>query len=195
MLDKLFNLVREMGAEPVVNNPAVPNEQNDAVLASATESVTEALKSSLASGGLQQVLSLFGQQQSGGNLGQLPLVQMMLSSFTSKLTGQFGLNGNQATQVASSLIPSVLSQLVGRTVDPANNGFDLNSLVRTVTGSSAQLPDLNGLLSRFTSGSIDTNGDGKIDLQDIISKVSSAAQQPGNTGGGGIMDMLKGMMK
>lgn len=44
MLENLFNLIKEQGQEVVVNNPAVPNEQNNAVLASATSSVAEGLQ-------------------------------------------------------------------------------------------------------------------------------------------------------
>ena len=32
MFDQLSELVKQFGGEAVVNNPAVPNEQNDAVM-------------------------------------------------------------------------------------------------------------------------------------------------------------------
>ncbi|WP_341834268.1 hypothetical protein WJU16_14825 [Chitinophaga pollutisoli] len=40
MLDQLVQLVRENAQETVVANPAVPNEQNDAVIGEATPSQT-----------------------------------------------------------------------------------------------------------------------------------------------------------
>ena len=66
MFENLFNLIQEQGSDDVINNPVVPNEQNNAVLASATSSVTEGLQGELAGGGLQNILSLFG---GGGNPG------------------------------------------------------------------------------------------------------------------------------
>jgi hypothetical protein len=65
MLESHFNLVKENGTEAVINNPAIPNEQNDAVIANATHSVADELQGVLAGGGLQNVLSLFNQN--GGN--------------------------------------------------------------------------------------------------------------------------------
>jgi hypothetical protein len=31
MLENLFNLIKEHSADAVINNPAIPNEKNDAV--------------------------------------------------------------------------------------------------------------------------------------------------------------------
>ena len=59
MLEELFSLIKEQGTEAVINNPAVPNEQNNAVIADATHSVASELQGVLAGGGLQSVLSLF----------------------------------------------------------------------------------------------------------------------------------------
>lgn len=195
MLDQLFSLVKEMGAAPVIENPVVPNEQNEAVLVSATQSVTEEMQTTLAGGGLQQVLSLFGGQNTGSEAGSHPLVQSILANFSGKLTGQHGLSTDQAGQVAGDLIPSVLSQLVNRTNDPGDSRFDLNGLIGSLTGGGGQLPDMNGILSRFSKGGLDADGDGKVELEDIISKVSGAASQARGGSGGGMMDMIQGFLK
>ena len=39
MFDQLSELVKQFGGEAVVNNPAVPNEQNDAVMQEAGGSI------------------------------------------------------------------------------------------------------------------------------------------------------------
>ena len=124
------------------------------------------------------------------------LVRSILSNFTGKLTGQHGLSNEQAGQVAGNLIPGVLNQLmINRTNDPGDSRFDLNSIVFSLTGGGSQLPDLNGLLSPFSHGGLDTDGDGKPEPEDIISKVSGAATQASSAGGGGIMDMIQGFLK
>lgn len=68
MLKNLFNLIKENGTDAVINNPAIPNEENNAVLADATHSVADGLQAALAGGGLQSILSLFssGENHSGG---------------------------------------------------------------------------------------------------------------------------------
>ncbi|MES2847895.1 MAG: hypothetical protein V4685_02480 [Bacteroidota bacterium] len=208
MLENLFSLVKEQGLDSVINNPEVPNEQNDAVLASATDSVAGGLQNALASGGLQNVLSLFGGQENNnsGGIGSLmnnPIVSNIISSFTQKLTNEQGIPSNQASGIAGNLIPSVISSLIGKTRDANDGSFDMNSIIGSLTGGQSQQAggngfDFNGILSKFTGGGgLDTDGDGQVELSDIISKVSGGAQQQQQQtgGGGGLMDMIKGFMK
>jgi hypothetical protein len=203
MLENLFNLIKEQGTESVINNPVVPNEQNDAVLASATHSVAEGLQGTLAGGGLQNVLSLFGSggNNSGGSLLNNPIVSNIISNFTQKLTNNHGIAGDQASGIAGNLIPSVISNLINKTNNPNDSSFDINSIIGSLTGGGGAAQsgggfDLNGILSKFTGGGgLDTDGDGKVELSDIVSKVTGGAQQAQAGGGGGFMDMIKGFMK
>jgi uncharacterized membrane protein YeaQ/YmgE (transglycosylase-associated protein family) len=207
MLENLFNLVKEQGFDSVINNPEVPNEQNDAVLASATDSVAGGLQSALASGGLQSVLSMFGGgNNNGGGIGSLmnnPIVQSIIGNFTNKLTNDHGISSNQASGIAGNLIPSVISSLIGKTTNPNDSSFDMNSIISSLTGGGQQQAggsgfDFNGILNKFTGGGgLDSDGDGQVELSDIISKVTGGAQQQQQQagGGGGLMDMIKGFMK
>lgn len=204
MLENLFNLVKEQGTDAVINNPAIPNEQNDAVLADATHSVADGLQGVLAGGGLQSVLSLFnsGGNNSGGNgLLNNPIVSNIISSFTNKLTNNHGIAGDQAGVIANSLIPNVLSNLINKTNDPNNSSFDIGGIIGSLTGGGGGQTgggfNLGGLVSKFTSGGLDANNDGHVGLDDLISKVTGGAQQQqqAQTGGGGLMDMIKGFMK
>lgn len=203
MLENLFNLIKEQGQGDVINNPAVPNEQNSAVLASATDSVAEGFQGVLAGGGLTDIMSMFGGTQNSaasssgiGSLMNNPIVGNIISSFTNKLTNQHGIAPDQASGIAGSLIPNVISKLIGRTQDPNDNGFDMNSIIGSLTGGSTQGGgfDLQGLLKKFGGGGLDTDGDGKVEISDIVSKVTSGAKQQQSSGGGGIMDMIKGFM-
>lgn len=203
MLENLFNLIKEQGQEAVIENPAVPNEQNNAVLASATSSVAEGFQGVLAGGGLSDIMSMFGgthnsAASSNGLSGLLnnPIVGNIIRSFTDKLTNQHGIPQQQANGIAGSLIPSVISKLITRTQDPNDSGFDMNSIIGSLTGGGTQGGgfDLQGLLGKFGGGSLDTDGDGKVEISDIISKVTSGAKQQQSSGGGGLMDMIKGFM-
>jgi hypothetical protein len=205
MLENLFNLIKEQGTDAVINNPAVPNEQNDAVLASATHSVAEELQGTLAGGGLTNILSLFGGggNNAGGGLMNNPIVGSIISNFTNKLIGNHGISSNQAGGIASSLIPGVISSLISRTNNPGDSSFDINSIIGSLTGGATAQSggggfDLGGLVSKFAGGGLDANGDGHVGLDDIISKVTGGAQQQqqqAQAGGGGIMDLIKGFMK
>lgn len=203
MLENLFSLVKEQGFDSVINNPEVPNEQNEAVLASATDSVAGGLQNALASGGLQNVLSLFGNRDNngGGGIGSLmnnPIVQSIIGNFTNKLTNEQGISSTQASGIAGSLIPSVISSLIGKTNDPNDSSFDMNNIIGSLTGGGGTSSggfDFNSILSKFGGGGLDTDGDGQVELSDIVSKVSGGAQQAQTGGGGGLMDMIKGFMK
>lgn len=201
MLEELFSLIKEQGTDTVINNPAIPNEQNNAVLADATHSVASELQGVLSGGGLQSVLSLFsnGNNNSGGSsLLNNPIVSNIISSFTNKLTTNHGIAPDQAGGIANNLIPSVLSNLISKTNDPSNSSFDIGSIISSLTGGAQNGGggfDISSLVSKFTSGSLDANNDGHVGLDDIISKVSGGAQQQqSQNGSGGLMDVIKGFM-
>lgn len=219
MLDQLFNLVKQFSGNAVVNNPEVPNEKNNEVVAEATNTIAGGLQNMLSGGGLKDILSMFqggGNNAGGGSssgisgLMKNPIVSMMIGHFISKLTGKFGLKSGQASNIANDVIPNALSGLITKTNDPNDNSFDLNSLIGSLTGggnSSAPTSgasvsngiggfDLNSLIGKITG---DKDGDGDTDIQDIIKSVTGGAQkqqenQAQSGGGGGIMDMLKGLI-
>jgi hypothetical protein len=205
MLENLFNLIKEQGADAVINNPAIPNEQNNSVIADATHSVASELQGVLAGGGLQSVLSMFGNTTSGnsgvGSMLNNPIVSNIISSFTNKLTNNHGIAGDQASGIAQNLIPNVISSLISKTNNPADSSFDINGIISSLTGSGSTAQatggfDLQGIIGKFTSGGLDTDGDGQVGISDIIGKVTGGAQQQSQSGsGGGLMDMLKGFMK
>ena len=63
MFEQLTQLVQQFGQDHVVNNPAVPNEQNDAVINHASGSILDSLKNIASQeGGLSQ---LTGMLQNG----------------------------------------------------------------------------------------------------------------------------------
>lgn len=206
MLDNLFDLVKGLAGDAVIKNQEVPNEQNEAVIAEATNTVAGGLQNMVAGGGLQSILSLFGGggQQKGGIMSN-PIVSMMIGHFANKLMNKYKLGSSQASGVAANLIPSVISNLINKTNDPSDNGFSLDSLLNSLTGGKStevaqqqQAAGDNGfsfqnLISQFTGGGQQGGGGG---LMDIVSQIAGGAQnQQKQQGGGGLMDMIKGFIK
>ncbi len=214
MLEQISQLVKQYGQEIVIDNPNSPNEDNNAVLAEATSTITGGMQNMLAGGGLQDIISMFtrggennqGNQTSGiGGLIKNPIVTMMIGHLVSKLVGKFNINPAQASQVANNLIPNVLNGLVTKTADtdPSNDAFDLNDLIGSLTGGGAATAasgggfDFQGLIEKFTGGGngAKTGNGGGFDLQDIISQVTQGAQQKQQQqakGGGGITELIQG---
>ncbi|NIG52711.1 hypothetical protein [Chitinophaga sp. Cy-1792] len=181
MLEQLLQLVQEHAQGAVVNNPAVPNEQNQAVMQAASESITNGLQQELANGNTEGVLSLLGGHTSTeGN----PVVNNISNNFLDTLLQKFNLDKGAATQLAGSLIPTVLGSLVSKTNDPSNSHFSLDGILGSLTGGASSGLDLNGILGKLKSG-LDTNGDGNVDLGDLKNILSNGAkgQQEGGIGG------------
>ncbi|MCW3462734.1 hypothetical protein [Chitinophaga nivalis] len=196
MLEQLMQLVREQAQDTVVNNPAVPNENNDAVIGAATESITSGLQQELANGNAAGVLSLLGGH-SGDNVATNPLVSNISNNFVGTLLEKFNLDKGVAQQLAASLIPGVLGSLINKTNDPANSSFSLDGILGSLTGSSTQGINLQGILGKLKGG-LDQDGDGDVDFNDLKGLLSNGArQQQGNNtnnDGGGIGGLLKGLL-
>jgi hypothetical protein len=202
MLKELFDLVKGNAAESVINNPDVPNEHNDAVVAEATNTVASGLRNVVAGGGLQSLLSLFG---SGGSdrksLLSNPIVSMMMGHFAGKLMNNYNLNSSQANNLSGSLIPNVLGNLINKTNDPNDSGFSLERLLGSITGGKSDEivrqqnsggGGLQDLLRQFTGGGQESGGG----LMDIVKSLAGGAQQQQQrNGGGGLMDIIKGFIR
>lgn len=212
MLDKLVELVKSLAGDAVVNNPDVPNEHNDDVVAEATNTVAGGLQNMVAGGGLQNIISMFsggaGQQQDSKGLLSNPIVNMMIGHFASKLMSKFGLGSTQASGVANDLIPNVLSGLINKTNDPNNSSFTLDNLLHTLTGGqSTQVAQdqqtagnsgfsFQNLIGQFTGGGGTQQAGGGGGLMDIVSKLTGGAQNAQQQqGGGGLMNLIQGFLK
>lgn len=193
MLENILQMVREYGETEVVNNPAVPNEHNNAVMSEASLAVAGTLQQALANGNMQDLMGLFQQGQEPDVMAN-PLGQQMNSGFIESITSKLGIDSKTATGIASSLIPLVISTLVKRTNSdaPEDSGFNISSLIGSLTngGQGGGGLDIGGIISQFTGGGQGQQGGGGFDLNDIIEKVSGGAKQ--QQGGGGLADMIQG---
>lgn len=191
MLDQLMDLVREHAQTAVVNNTAVPNENNEAVIGAAATSITTGLQQALANGQTADVLALFnGNDATTGN----SVVSGISNNFVSTLLEKLNLDKGAAQQIAASLIPTVLGALTNKAKDPNDSSFSLEGIFNSLTGGAAQGINLQGILGSL-SGGLDKNGDGKVNLDDLAGLFSNGAkQQQGNDNtSGGLDGMLKNL--
>ncbi len=202
MLDQLLQLVQGSAQEDIVDNPEVPNNHNQEAIGLTTSAVAGGLQSALASGGFKQVLDMFSGQS---GLTNNPITNNISNDLVKSLSDKLGINSQAASGIAASLIPKVLGSLINKTQDPNNNSFTLDGLVKGLSGGDAgggsALGGLNlqGMLQKAMSGGLDKDGDGDVDLQDVIGMVTGAAsgagQQGNGSSAGGIMDTIKGFFK
>lgn len=213
MIDQLLNIVKQFGQDSVVNNPEVPNEYNQEVMADATKTIAGGFQNVMAGGGFQNILDLFKGNSnaggSGGGVGGLlknPIVTMMVGYFISKLVGKYKMSPASASSIANNLIPNSINDLIQKTNDPHNEQATMDNLVGALVGKGAvaEQPSSGGgfslqnLLEQFTGGGNGGSGGSGFDLQDIIGGLTRKAQnnfQDQQSGGGGLMDLIKGFMK
>ena len=199
MLKELFELVKGHANETVINNPDVPNEQNNDVVAEATNTVASGLRNIVAGGGVQSLLGLFGGGNDKKSLLRNPIVSMMMGHFAGKLMNKFNMNNTQANNLSGNLIPSVLGSLINKTNDPNDSGFSLERLLGSITGNKSGLTDsqsgggLQDMLARLTGG--ENSGGSGGGIMDIVKNMAGGAQQQQQSNGGGLLDIIKGFMK
>lgn len=145
MLENLFNLVKENAGSAIINNPAIPNEKNDAAISEATTGIMDHLKSAMSGGGLSSITEMF----SGGDVKNNPMITSMSSGVAQKLMSKFGISSEQASGVVSNLVPNVMSSLVKKTNDPNDKSFDLQGIIGSLSGGEGLSGVLGGLKNLF----------------------------------------------
>ena len=201
MLKELIDLVKQQAQQPVINNPAVPNEYNKAVVAEASNTVASGLRNIVAGGGLQSLLALFtGSGRDRKSLLSNPIVSMMMGHFAGKLINKFNLDSSQANNLSGTLIPDVIGALVNKTNDSRDNNFSLEKLLASITGGksnevASQMQGQGGLqdLLRDFSGEGHNNIGGWLDI--VKSLAGGAQQQQQRNGEAGLMEMINGYLK
>jgi hypothetical protein len=201
MFEQLLDLVKGHSQDAIVNNPDVPNQHNEAVQQEATSSIMSTLQGLLGGGGngAAQVLNLFNQNNSGADINNHPVAQSMSQNLIGSLMSKFGIGGQQAGGIASMLLPMVLNKLVGGASNSnAGGGLNIQSIFNSLSGGKTGGMDIGSLVSQFGGNALDKNHDGHVDLADLTAAFAGGGnaqpQQEQQSGGGGILDALSGLL-
>jgi hypothetical protein len=183
MVENLNGLVKENANATIITNAAIPNERNEEAVQEASSAIEQSLKNSLSGGNVKEVANLFNG--AGDNITANPVTQQATGNFIDRLQSRFGLNVQQSANIANNLIPTVLKRLVQKTGDPADNSFSIQKIFNEVSGGKTEGMNVQEMLTKF-KGSMDKDGDGDVDLQDLKSFFA---------GSGGVVDKIKGLFK
>ncbi len=160
MLDNLLELVKSHATEGIINNPAIPNEHNDAAVQVASSSIFDTLKNAASGGNFSDIVSMFN---GGGNNAALsPLVNIMQNDMVQNLMHKFGLDQAAASNAASNVLPNAISSLVNKTNDPNDSSFNIQDIISKVSGGAGGF-DIGSLVSKFTGGNNSQSGGGIMD--------------------------------
>lgn len=189
MLDQLLTLIQDQSQDAVVNNPAIPNENNGAVINTLVGSITNGFQEQIQSGNVAGLMGLLsGKAGQGNSLLSNPIVAGIAQSAISSLTQKLGLNQGVAGSVVSSVLPGVLGSLIGKISNSSDNSLDFNSVLGGLLGNT----------NSSQSGGFDLNqigyalADGKLDMNDLVRiggsvlSGSSNSANPSNSQPGGL---------
>lgn len=176
MLEQLQEIVRHVGQQTVVENPAVPNDQNEAVLQETNQSIFGGLQQMVQQQGVGGLTQLF-QGVQGENAHANPGVQQLSGNVAGNLTSKLGINSATAQQISTTMIPQVIGKLFHRTKDPNDKGLDIGSVLSSLGAKTAGNTGgaqtgglgLGGMLNKVGGKlGLDKDGDGDTDLNDLM---------------------------
>ena len=182
-MENLNNLVKENADAAIINNTSIPNERNDEAVQEASIAIEDSLKTSLNGGDVKEVANLFNG--AGDNVATSSVTKQATGNFINRLQSHFGLDVQQAANIANNLIPTVVKRLVQKTSDPADKSFDLQKIFNEVSGGKTNGLNVQGMMTKF-KGSMDKDGDGDVDMQDLKAFFA---------GNGGVVDKVKNLFK
>ena len=145
MLENLEKLIRDNAQELVINNPDIPNEQNEQVIQAASGSIVDALKNQIGGGNITDLIGSLGQ----GNAGAV--VNEVSDSFAGKL-GALGINMDTAKSIGAALIPMIMAKFFNKAADPKDSSFDLQDILGKLAGGADGKFDLNDITDMLGGG-------------------------------------------
>ncbi|MCA1919739.1 MAG: hypothetical protein LDL38_10090 [Flavobacterium piscis] len=167
MFEQLTQLVQQYSGTSVVNNAAVPNEQNEAVINETSNSIFTGLQKIASEGGGEQLASLFNGNSSIDSSN--PVVQQITQQLSGSLGEKFGLSSQTSSGVAAGMIPQILSSLINKAKDPNDSSFQISDIISSLTGNSSQASGIMETINKYgMQFGLDQNNDGKVDVTDVL---------------------------
>lgn len=140
MFDNLLDLVKQNAGDAIINNPAIPNQHNDAAINTAGNSIMNTLTQQASGGNMNQIMSMFQNGATQNN----PMMNSITNNVSGDLAKKFNLDSNAANGIAQQLIPQVMNQLVSKTNDPKDSSFDMSSVLGALGGNKSGISDMLG---------------------------------------------------
>ncbi len=169
MIEQIQELIQRYGNDAIVKNPAIPNEQNEAVATQTGKSLMYGLQEMASSGNFEQLAGLFNSNNLDSSN---PGVSHLNDKVSGDLMQKFGMDSATSKGLVASLIPMVLGALMGKAKDSSDSSFNISDIIAAISGGSGNSAGgagggLMDSLSKYgASFGLDSNSDGKVDLGD-----------------------------
>lgn len=142
MFDEILSLVKDHASELLSANAILPAEQQADASHEAGQSILETLKNKVGEGKLTELTSLIG-----GTTGlDSPVTAAASENLTARLVEKLGISPEQASTVATAIIPEIMAKFVQKANDPEDKSIDLKSMIGQVMGGSFNLGGIMGMV-------------------------------------------------
>jgi len=150
MLENILELVKDQ-VLPAINKADIPEEKKQQAVDTTASTILDGLKDQLIPDNLSELMNLFGKGSGSSSFGSNVMVQTIQSSVVSALTQKVGLNSGIANTIAGVVVPAVVNMLSSKVEDSNEPGFNLESLVKSLTGSDSGNDGKGGLAGMLGS--------------------------------------------
>ena len=165
MIDQIQQIVSQLTEKEISGNEQISNNLTGSVAKETGNSLIEGLQNAVSGGNMGELMNMFSGNDAN-SLTSNPIVKNIIELLTSKLGTNVGLDTGTSGSFANSIIPQILSMVLGK----AKSGdFNITDILGSLTNGNA-------------ASMLDQNGDGKLGIDDAISAVTK----------GGLGDLLGG---
>jgi hypothetical protein len=133
MFEKLYLLVKNNAGTAVMDNPAIPEKNREAVINDASSSIIEVLKGQVEGGKLKDLVNYFQFTGMFNN----PLISNAVRKFANKLNNYYQIEPETAMNISKALITPVMQELIKESKSEQNKEFALSSLIQKLSGNRA----------------------------------------------------------
>ncbi len=186
MLDQLLDIIKNHSQDAVVNNPAVPNQDNEAVQSTLLTSIVQGFQGEAAKGNISGIMQLLSGKQ---DVNQSPVVSGISQNAIGSLMDKFGISGATAQSIVGAVLPIVLKTVISKMNNSGDSSMNANSVLGSLlAGSGANTGgfDFSQVTSALADGKLDMN-----DLKNIGGSLFGSNKKEDKEGGLG--DMLGGL--
>src|SRR5689334_18377401 len=118
MLENVLKLVKENAGDAIIDNPAIPNEYNEAAIQTTTQSILSGLRQQVNEGNLEGFMNLFSGK--AGATTNHSVINHVNQSVVGNLMTRFDISNGAAGAIASAIVPTVMEALISKTSDPSD---------------------------------------------------------------------------
>lgn len=138
MLDSILNLIKSTVSKEITGD-MVPQEKQQQTVDTTAHALVDGLQQNLSAGNIGHLLDMVkGQTDASHN----PVAGKLQNNVVHSLMQQVGLSQSAAGRIAAVVIPAVMKLLAGKTKEMKGKGFDVESLLHSLSGKEGDQTNL-----------------------------------------------------